>query len=257
MEFGICILSIVPVRSQPKETSEMVSQLLFGELLVKLEEYKSWHRVRLIHDNYEGWIDKKQYLHLNEHEFQQINNEIPGTTIDLVQILNNVTSNTIFPVILGSTLPGYQDGKFSILESQYEYDGSISEQGISRDLIAEYAYLYLLAPYCWGGRSPFGIDCSGLVQMVYKLAGVALLRDASQQATQGETVNFVSEANTGDIAFFDNEEEEINHVGIILPNNRIIHASGRVRIDDFDHQGIYNHELKRYTHNLRLVKSLL
>jgi cell wall-associated NlpC family hydrolase len=120
--------------------------------------------------------------------------------------------------------------------------------------IIENAYMYLHSPYLWGGRTPFGIDCSGFTQMVYKLAGIRLKRDASQQAEQGTLINLIDEARQGDLAFFDNEEGRIIHVGIMLPNNKIIHASGKVRIDSIDHHGIYNLETKKYTHNLRIIK---
>jgi len=109
----------------------------------------------------------------------------------------------------------------------------------------------------WGGRSPFGIDCSGFTQMVYKLCGMPLKRDAWMQAEQGQDIHLLDETQPGDLAFFDNEEGRIIHVGILTTKNRIIHASGKVRLDSIDHQGIFNSETKRYTHNLRLLKRLI
>lgn len=257
MAFGICTLSVVPLRSEPYDQAEMTSQVLFGELLVTLENYGSWQRVRLVFDNYEGWIDQKQYLPLKESEFHQISNAVNGITTDLVQVLIDTTNNKAFPIVIGSALPRYRDGHAYIQNKAYQYEGSISELKINKQSLTEHAYLYLHTPYLWGGRTPFGIDCSGFVQMVYKLSGVALSRDASQQSRQGETIHLVTEAETGDLAFFDNPEGEITHVGFILPDNKIIHASGKVRIDQFDHQGIYNHGIGKYTHNLRLIKRLL
>ena len=148
---------------------------------------------------------------------------------------------------------------FYIGEEKYVFEGQISNNNETpnRKVILENAMMYLNSPYLWGGRSPFGIDCSGFVQMVFKAVGVKLLRDASQQATQGETISFLSEAQQGDIVFFDNEEQQIIHVGILLGNNKIIHASGKVRIDIIDHEGIYNVDTKKYTHKLRLIKKLV
>ena len=120
----------------------------------------------------------------------------------------------------------------------------------------ETALLYLNAPYLWGGRTHFGIDCSGFTQMVYKLNGHKLLRDASQQATQGEPLSFIEESEPGDLAFFDNEEGTITHVGIMMADHHIIHAHGQVRIDHMDHTGIYNAELKKHTHKLRVIKKI-
>jgi cell wall-associated NlpC family hydrolase len=117
--------------------------------------------------------------------------------------------------------------------------------------------VYLNAPYLWGGKTPFGIDCSGFTQMVYKLNGYHLKRDASQQATEGEPLSFIEESEPGDLAFFDNEEGKIIHVGIIMDNNYIIHSSGKVRIDRLDHLGIYNAETNRHTHKLRVIKKMI
>ena len=122
--------------------------------------------------------------------------------------------------------------------------------------LLENAYMYLNSPYLWGGRSPFGIDCSGFTQMVFKLCGISLPRDTGQQVELGVTINLIEESKTGDLVFFDNAEGKISHVGIIIPGNQIIHASGKVRIDRIDHQGIYNDEMKNYSHNLRVIKRI-
>lgn len=259
MTFGICNLSIVPMRKEPYDRSEMVSQMLFGELLEVLEYNHSWIKIRTIFDNYIGWIDVKQYSLLSEEAYAKINSFPPNVTLDIVEVLENTTFNQLIPVVLGSSLPNLVNNTFYIDDTKYMFNGQVSNNNEkpARNTIIENAMMYLNAPYLWGGRTPFGIDCSGFVQMVYKISGIKLHRDASQQATQGETINFITEAFPGDIVFFDNEDDQIIHVGILIGNNKIIHASGKVRIDMIDHEGIYNVDTKKYTHKLRLVKKII
>jgi len=258
MDFGICNLSMVALRKEPSDKAEMINQLLFGELLVVIGFYKQWAKVRLVYDNYEGWIDQKQFRPLSESAFTLLNNSPSLITIDLVQLVANLSENSFIPLVMGSSLPEMVNHAFYIDNEQFSYEGlAVMPCSDSYKDIVKNAMLYLHSPYLWGGRSPFGIDCSGFTQMVYKLSGINLLRDASQQATQGEAVSFISEANPGDLAFFDNDEEQIIHVGIILKNNRIIHASGKVRIDTIDHQGIFDNTSRKYTHKLRLIKKII
>jgi gamma-D-glutamyl-L-lysine dipeptidyl-peptidase len=269
MEFGICLQTVIPVRSEPSHRSEMVTQVLFGELLRILFIEKDWIKVTLAYDDYEGWICLNQVQVLTEKEFLHLFNAETAVTLDLVQLISNQTRRTIAPIILGSSLPGYDKGDFNILSDQYFFDGTVTEISPfdtittqqdhlkAKQTIISDAMIYLNAPYLWGGRTPFGIDCSGLVQMVYKIKKIKLLRDASQQATHGESVSFVSETEPGDLAFFDDEEGNIIHVGIMVDKARIIHASGKVRLDTIDHEGIYNVDEQRYTHKLRLIKRIV
>jgi len=259
MRFGMCNLSIVPVRFEPSHKSEMTTQLLFGELFEIIEKTEGWSKVRLVYDKYEGWVNEKQYLPLYNETFDKLHDFGCTITLDLVQVLINETKNYMIPVVLGSSLPFVVNNTFYIDDHKYSFDGNVrpSKEEVTPEKIVENAYMYLDAPYLWGGRSPFGIDCSGLIQMTFKLSGIKLLRDAQQQATQGTMVNLLSESTPGDLAFFDNEEGNITHVGIILPNNQIIHASGRVRVDSLDHEGIYNDKIKKYTHKLRLIKKII
>jgi cell wall-associated NlpC family hydrolase len=253
--YGICNLSVIPVRAEPSDRSEMVSQLLFGESFQVIEKNDPWLKVKLYYDDYTGWIDRKQIISLTDEEFNKTASRSTTVTLDIVQIVIFNQSN-IIPVVLGSTLPNYSDKKFQLGNMEYEFDGNVkvfSSPDISR--IIEHSYMYLNAPYLWGGRSPFGIDCSGYTQMVFKLCGMPLQRDAHQQAQQGSTIP-LDLAKAGDLAFFANTEGKIVHTGIILPNNKIIHASGKVHVDKLDQQGIFNEETNKYTHSLKLVKRI-
>lgn len=249
MQYAICNLSIVPLRNEPTDTSELVSQVLYGEIFKVLELRKNWSKIRLAFDNYEGWIDNKQYITISEEQFKSLSNEKPKLSSDLVEFIED-NNGQLFPIPIGSTL-----NSLDLLN--HSYDGHSIHQTEAKLNIIQTAFTYLNSPYLWGGKTPFGIDCSGFTQMVYKLNGYKLLRDASQQATQGEALSFIEESEPGDLAFFDNNEGSIVHVGIIMKNNYIIHAHGKVRIDRLDHSGIYNVDKKTHTHKLRVIKKII
>ena len=259
MKYAICNMSIVPMRDKPADTSEMTNQLLFGEMMEVEGVHKGWAKVRLIFDDYPGWVDEKQILRISEETFTKFNEFPSNLTLDLVGILKNVTEDFLFPIVMGSSLPYVVNTNFYIEDTKYQYEGEITENSrkISVEELINNAYMYLFTPYLWGGKSPFGIDCSGFTQMALKLTGVSVKRDAAQQAEHGETIDFLTEAGVGDIAFFENEEGKIVHTGILLEKNRIIHASGQVRVDSVDHEGIFNNELQKYTHKLRLIKRMI
>jgi hypothetical protein len=256
MPYGICNLSIVPLRIEPNDRSEMVSQVLFGEHFIVLETLQKWSKIRLAFDNYEGWIDINQYLLLAEENYFEIEgskNALAGELIDFVTDEND----NFLTIAIGATLPFYNDKSFKLGNINYRYEGKVFKFKQPKETLIEMAASFLNVPYLWGGKTPFGIDCSGFTQMVYKLCGYKLLRDAGQQATQGEALSFIEESEPGDLAFFDNEEGVIVHVGMIMKDNYIIHAHGKIRIDRIDHSGIFNVDTRRHTHKLRVIKKII
>ena len=256
MKYGISHLSIVPIRSEPSHKSEMVSQLLFGECYTVIKEQKNWLQVECCYDTYQGWIDAAQFHELNEKEFNNNTENNCGVAMELSG--SAASGFDSVPIVAGSSLPFFDGMNFKIGKEKFIYNGqSVTAEGKTNALLERVAMRYLNAPYLWGGRSPFGIDCSGFTQVVFKFMGIQLKRDAYQQAEQGVVVNFVEEAMPGDLAFFNNEEGKIIHVGIILKDNRIIHSSGKVRIDKLDHFGIHNTSTKKYSHQLKIIKRLL
>ncbi len=261
MAFGIADLSIIPMRREPSERSEMVSQILFGELYEILEETEKWIYVRLFHDGYEGWIDRKMYVCVNDEYLQTYQSNIQVLATEVFNIVTKEGEWGNKLLVSGSVFPFYNADtkKMRIGNDVYTLVSKIKKVNVQnlRDLLVSYALMYYNTPYLWGGRSPYGIDCSGLSQIIYRLCGINLPRDASQQVVWGQDLSFVEEALPGDLAFFGDEIGNITHVGIIWEQNRIIHASGRVRVDRIDHQGIYNEELKRYTHNLKVIRRIL
>ncbi len=255
MSYGICNLSVIPLRNEPNDKSELVSQILFGEHFKVLEKSRQWRKIRLAYDSYEGWIDKKQYLPVSKEYYKDLEKENTAISNELVNFVSN-NENQLLPIPLGASLPLLKNSKLNFDSLTFSFEGKSSSAKNKKSNLVKTAFMYLNAPYLWGGKTPFGIDCSGLTQMVYKLNGYKLLRDASQQAAQGEVLSFIEESEQGDLAFFDNKDGEIIHVGIIMANNYIIHASGKVRIDRLDQSGIFNEELKKHTHKLRVIKKI-
>jgi len=259
MIYGICTLSVIPARKEPSGTSEMVTQLLFGEHYTVLEQTEDWLRIKTAFDAYECWISAKQHNRISESTFKNIEKNSPHFSNELVQVMQNLKTKTNFLITIGAALPVLKNKQLNFEDFEFSYEGqsaSLAEKKKSEDIIAS-AFLLLNAPYLWGGKSLFGIDCSGFTQLVYKLNGFKLPRDAFQQVELGTPLSFVEEAEPGDLAFFDNEEGKIVHVGIVLDNLQIIHASGSVRIDKYDHYGIHNVDTKKYSHTLRVIKRIL
>ncbi|MDY7396622.1 C40 family peptidase [Aureibaculum sp. 2210JD6-5] len=255
MKYGICNLSTIPLRVISDHTSEMISQLLFGDHYKVLQENKEWLRIRLEFDNCEGWIENKQHTEISKDYFDDLNNSDTVITTELVDFIED-EKHELTSVLLGSRLPFYGEKSFNLNDEKYTFEGRVSFKKQSKQSIVNSVFLYTNAPFLWGGKTPFGIDSSGFTQMVYKLNGYSLLRKASEQATQGEVLSFIEESEPGDLAFFDDNEGEIIHVGIILANHHIIHCSGKVRIDMLDHSGIYNKDLRKHTHKLRVIKKI-
>ena len=244
-------LAACPVRIRPDDTSEMVTQFLFGEYAKVVTHRKDgWVQVRLYHDDYEGWIDSKMLLVSDMPEDTSMH-----CCMDIFGQAFSDTRSTW--ISLGANLPDY-DGIVAKVGGQvFRYSGHVtklSEIKPSPDRIEKLSKRLLNVPYLWGGRTPVGLDCSGFTQLIYKCCGVKIKRDAKDQAQGGEMIDFVSEARVGDLAFFSKKSDRITHVGIVLDELKIVHASGKVRIDTLDHYGIYNEEIQEYTHRLKIIR---
>ena len=246
------------MRLEAADASEMVNQVVFGESYDVLEQRKKWLRVRLHHDRYEGWIDRKQFHPMDEKQAERRAKAKLWIASDLIEIVSQVDGGSFFPIFLGSLIPNLdKENNFKLADEKFHFNGPAVHKKQSREQLIEVAFQYLHAPYLWGGRTPFGIDCSGFTQMVYRLCGHQIPRDAYQQAELGETLSFIEESEPGDLAFFDNKEGRITHVGIILKDNYILHASGKVRLDRLDQSGIFNPEERTHTHKLRVIKKII
>ena len=252
---GFCPLATIPVRIDPSDKSEMVNQLLFGELYKILEHKKKWIRIRALYDGYTGWIDIKQHCPIPTKCAKQI-------TVDDIKIVTNLTSTILFngeklTILIGSVLSLIIERKYCPDLATFAGESKRLREIRDPKFIIQVAKMYLGAPYLWGGRSPFGIDCSGLTQMTFKINGYILPRDAQDQALKGDPVE-LDHVQSADLAFFSSEvnSSQVTHVGILMNDKEIIHASGKVRIDKWDKIGIFNTDLNKYTHFLRFARKI-
>ncbi|SFN59465.1 SH3 domain-containing protein [Chryseobacterium oleae] len=238
MNKGICNVTVAPVRAEGSDKAEIVTEILFGESADILEVNKNWTKIKMHYDGYEGWMDTKQLRSVTDEDLAK--RKVTVVTEDFSSVLMK-DGKTLLS--MGSEV------EFPVVASRRSHD--------LRESIALAAKEFLNVPYLWGGKSFFAVDCSGFTQLVYKIHDIKLPRDTYQQAEVGVPLTFVEESQPGDLAFFENPEGKIIHVGIMLDNQKIIHASGKVRIDILDSTGIFNKEMNKHTHKLRVIKNML
>lgn len=257
MQYGICLLPVVPLRSEAAETAEQCSQLVFGDVFSILEASEKNSYIKLWYDDYEGWIDRKQYIEIGKDEFFLFTRAkalYTGEFVNEVRVSNDRTGISYM-----ARLP-FASRIFSkcYKVGNYEIDASeaclLKEETFCREKLEAYLENYLYTPYLWGGKSNFATDCSGFTQSIFKMFGIRLSRDASQQFMQGNTVASLNEAKAGDLAFFSNNAGKIVHVGILLSKDSIVHASAYVRLDKIDDKGIFRVEDGVYSHSLKQIR---
>ena len=258
---GISLHSVVPVRTEAREGAEQSTQMLFGELCEILEEIPRWNRVRLESDGQEGWVDAKMVSPMTETEYEAHKKAYEKAAIVAFPMTYAVSENNgqTIPLTAGTRLTHYQEGRFEVLGVGFRIDPNmVITQPIemNEQNLLQAVRFFLNVPYLWGGKNAMGMDCSGFTQVIMSLFGKHLLRNAGEQATQGHAVNGLKRAKAGDLVFFDHDDGKISHVGIVIDTERVIHCSGRVKVEKLDETGIFSAEKGEYTHRLTAIKRL-
>lgn len=252
MEHFICENVFVPLRSGPSHKSEMLSQVLFGEKYIAIEKVGHWMKVETKFDKYMGWID------IDHQQFSVDPGSACGYVLNKALLCYKDNKSKIV-LEAGCEIynPDFEDKVFTVGKNNYSTDKEFNKSYLTTNgTLADTAMKFINTPYIWGGRIPSGIDCSGFTQLVYKIHGEAIPRNSHEQSEIGKEVTFIDESKPGDLVFFDDERGNITHVGMILSQGLVIHASGRVRIDPVDHQGIYKTEIAGYSHKLRTIRRI-
>lgn len=253
--------SVVPVRAEAREGAEQNTQMLFGELAEVLEEQARWTRIRLDSDGQEGWVDAKMIAPIGGKDLTAYKKAYKTAAMVKFPMTYAVSENNgqTIPLTAGTRLPNYKDGRFEVLGVGFRIDPhmvSIQPSVISLQTLLETTRFFINTPYLWGGKNALGMDCSGFTQVVMSLFGKKLLRNASEQATQGRAIKERQKVQAGDLVFFDHEDGKISHVGIVIDPDRVIHCSGRVKVEKLDDTGIFNAETGEYSHHLTQIRRL-
>jgi len=256
--YGVCRLSLVSVRLTPEEYAPMNTQLLFGDHyeVIEVPNQKDWIFIRIHFDGSEGWISAEQHHGITKEYFDQINHANFKITTDLTCSL--LFKKSPLTILLGSIVPISNSELFKI-EEQFAFNGESKSLGQKREFefLKTIVMKYLNAPHLAGGKSPFGIDASGLIQMVFKICGFILPRYLDKQITEGKKIVSLEDAKPGDIAFFLGQGKKDLQGGIVLDDQKIIHCDGKVRVDHLMDEGILRSESKIFTHSLIEIRRII
>ncbi len=275
MQKAISLYSVIPVRTEAREGAEQSTQILFGETFDIMEQIPRWNRVKLHLDGQEGWIDAKMCTPMKDKEYREYKKAYSAAATVIFPMAYAVSENNgqTIPLTAGTKLTHYQSqitngttiGRFEVLGVGFRIDPSMVATAplpMNQEKLLQTVRFFLNIPYLWGGKNAMGMDCSGFTQIILSLFGVSLPRNASEQITQGSVIEHLSQAQAGDLVFFGHKEPTANsqepmaitHVGIVIDPERVIHCSGRVKVEKLDETGIYSAEQGAYTHHLAGIR---
>ncbi len=271
---AIALHSIIPVRAEAREGAEQNTQMLFGELCEIIEEQPRWKRIRLESDGQEGWVDAKMVTPMTDKEYAAHKKALQTAATVAFPMAYAMSENNgqTIPLTAGTRLTNYRSpmtneaspARFEVLGVGFRIDPSMvitAPLELNQDNLLKAVRFFINVPYLWGGKNALGMDCSGFTQTILCLFGKALLRNASEQVTQGIPIKDITKAQAGDLVFFTkspmtNDQLPITHVGIVIDPERVIHCSGRVKVEKLDSTGIFNAETGEYSHYLTQIRRL-
>jgi len=272
---AISLHSIVPVRAEARESAEQNTQMLFGETCTIEPSAETdplsdrWRFVRLDSDGQKGWVDAKMVTPMSDKEYRTYTKAYKTAAIVAFPMAYAVSENNgqTIPLTAGTRLTNYQPSsvkgagaaRFEVLGVGFRIDGGLvitAPLELTEHVLLQTVRFFLNVPYLWGGKNAMGMDCSGFTQTVMSLFGKHLYRNASEQAKQGRTVSCLKKAQAGDLVFFDHKDGRISHVGIVVDSTRVIHCSGRVKVEKLDETGIFSAETGDYTHHLVAIRRM-
>lgn len=266
---AIALHSIVPVRAEAREEAEQTTQMLFGETCTVLEEKKRWNRVKLHLDGQEGWVDAKMITSMKAEEYKAHRLSLQTAAVVAFPITYAVSENNgqTLPLTAATRLPNYQDGRFEVLGVGFRIDPAMvltKPKEMNQENLLQAVRFFINVPYLWGGKNAMGMDCSGFTQVIMSLFGKKLKRNASEQVTQGRKISSIRNIQAGDLLFFDHQglndgaanPTRVTHVGIAIDSERVIHCSGRVKVEKLDGTGIFSAEQNQYTHHLASIRRM-
>ncbi|MGM1429485.1 C40 family peptidase [Sphingobacterium lactis] len=253
MALAVCTLSSISVYQEPTIAAVRVYELLFGEGLLVLERAKEWVYIRVLETDIQGWVMEGQFEEVDAvPTYDFIVDDVGGFALGDEQ--------ATIALFHGSPMP--ENGVLTTKVNTYNFLNDPLKVNFGfeverdRESLENFTATYLNKTVSHKGRTEHGLDSIGLCGLFYRHFGFELPKDLESMLTLGKAIDFISEIQDGDLAFFENEEGIVDHVGLVVSEDEVLHVREKVRIDHLDNEGLFNKDLNQVTHKLRIVKRI-